>query len=263
MSTETSARSSSSTIAPAPGLTIEHHLYAAKAKPDRYTLTIAAPFAFDRARPLSQFRLRPDQRFRAGHFAGHFPHRAGHPSVAAGKIAAKSHRLRRARDRASSTMAPAAERHDLSISPPNCSRPSPRSTSSTSVQGQRARQHGPARGPAADDVSRPAFDAAVHHDQSVRALGVTSPQRSAIAPNCQRSTIRPARFQSQRLVWRHGAGGHTKAIIEQVNAALLRNLNAPGMKQRLANQGMVAVGSTPRRTCRRRPRRIASVVPGH
>jgi tripartite-type tricarboxylate transporter receptor subunit TctC len=39
--------------------------------------------------------------------------------------------------------------------------------------------------------------------------------------------------------------GTPKAIIEQVNAALLRNLNAPGMKQRLANQGMVAVGSTP------------------
>ncbi|HEX3172039.1 MAG TPA: tripartite tricarboxylate transporter substrate-binding protein, partial [Burkholderiales bacterium] len=80
----------------------------------------------------------------------------------------------------------------------------------------------------------------------LRALGVTSPQRSAMAP--QLPTLDESGLPGFKVNAWYGVmapAGTPKAIIEQVNAALLRNLNAPGMKQRLANQGMVAVGSTP------------------
>ena len=80
----------------------------------------------------------------------------------------------------------------------------------------------------------------------LRALGVTSPQRSAMAP--QLPTLDESGLPGFKVNAWYGVmapAGTPKAIVEQVNAALLRNLNAPGMKQRLANQGMVAVGSTP------------------
>ena len=80
----------------------------------------------------------------------------------------------------------------------------------------------------------------------LRALGVTSPQRSAMAPNLP--TLNESGLPGFRVNAWYGVmapAGTPKAIIEQLNTALLKSLNAPGMKLRLANQGMVAVGSTP------------------
>jgi tripartite-type tricarboxylate transporter receptor subunit TctC len=80
----------------------------------------------------------------------------------------------------------------------------------------------------------------------LRALGVTSPRRSAMAPDLP--TLHESGLPGFRVNAWYGVmtpAGTPKAIIELLNAALIRSLNAPGTKQRLANQGMVAVGSTP------------------
>lgn len=80
----------------------------------------------------------------------------------------------------------------------------------------------------------------------LRALGVTSLQRSAMAPNLP--TLDESGLPGFRVNAWYGVmapAGTPRTIIEQLNGALVRNLNAPGMKPRLANQGMVAVGSTP------------------
>ena len=80
----------------------------------------------------------------------------------------------------------------------------------------------------------------------LRALGVTSLQRSAMAPELP--TLAESGLPGFKVNGWYGVmapAGTPKPIIDQLNSALLKNLNAPGMKQRLTNQGMVAVGSTP------------------
>ncbi len=80
----------------------------------------------------------------------------------------------------------------------------------------------------------------------LRVLGVTSPKRSPMAPEVP--TLDEAGlpgFSSSTWYGVMAPAATPRPIIDQLNAALLKSLNAPGMRQKVAEQGLTPVGSTP------------------
>ena len=79
----------------------------------------------------------------------------------------------------------------------------------------------------------------------VRALGVTSAKRNARAPDVP--TFAESGVAGYDVTSWHGlcaSAGVPKAIIARLNAALVQLLNAPSLRQRLADQGVDATSST-------------------
>ncbi len=79
----------------------------------------------------------------------------------------------------------------------------------------------------------------------LRALGVTSPQRSAIAPDLP--SIAEAGLREFDMTNWYGLlvqGGTPREIIVKLQQEVTRVLNLPELKERLAGEGMTVVGST-------------------
>ena len=80
----------------------------------------------------------------------------------------------------------------------------------------------------------------------LRALGVTSPQRSAIAPDLP--SIAEAGLKGFDMTNWYGLlvqGGTPRDTINKLQQEVARVLNTPEMKERMASEGMTVVGSTP------------------
>jgi tripartite-type tricarboxylate transporter receptor subunit TctC len=80
----------------------------------------------------------------------------------------------------------------------------------------------------------------------VRALGVTSAQRNARAPDVP--TFAESGVPGYDVTSWHGlcaAAGVPKSIVARLNTDLVKLLNGPSLRQRLAEQGVDAVSSTP------------------
>ncbi|MBC7782063.1 MAG: tripartite tricarboxylate transporter substrate binding protein [Proteobacteria bacterium] len=80
----------------------------------------------------------------------------------------------------------------------------------------------------------------------LRTFGVTSAQRSSMAPDLP--TLDEAGLPGFSVNTWYGVmapAGTPKPVIAQLNGALLKAINAPGIRQKLTDQGLVAVGTTP------------------
>jgi tripartite-type tricarboxylate transporter receptor subunit TctC len=80
----------------------------------------------------------------------------------------------------------------------------------------------------------------------LRALGVTSPQRSAIAPDLP--AIAEAGLKEFDMTNWYGMlvpGATPREVINKLQQEVARILNLPELKERLAADGMTVVGSTP------------------
>ena len=79
----------------------------------------------------------------------------------------------------------------------------------------------------------------------LRALGVTSPQRSMIAPDLPAIAQDLPGFDMTNWYGLLVAGGTPPAIINRLQREVARVLNLPELKERLAGEGMTVVASTP------------------
>ena len=79
----------------------------------------------------------------------------------------------------------------------------------------------------------------------LRALGVTSPQRSPIAPELPAIAQDVAGFDMTNWYGLLVAGGTPRDIIVKLQQEVARVLNLPELKERLAGEGMTIVASTP------------------
>jgi tripartite-type tricarboxylate transporter receptor subunit TctC len=80
----------------------------------------------------------------------------------------------------------------------------------------------------------------------LRALGVTSPQRSAIAPDLP--SISESGLREFDMTNWYGLlvqGATPREVIVKLQQEVARVLNLPELKERLAGEGMTVVGSTP------------------
>ncbi len=83
-------------------------------------------------------------------------------------------------------------------------------------------------------------------DGRLRALGVTSPQRSAIAPELP--TIAEAGMRGFELMTWYGLlapGATPRGVISRLQQEVAQILNQPDVKERIAADGMAVVASTP------------------
>ncbi|HYC45291.1 MAG TPA: tripartite tricarboxylate transporter substrate binding protein [Burkholderiales bacterium] len=82
--------------------------------------------------------------------------------------------------------------------------------------------------------------------QRVRALGVTSPKRSALAPDIPTIDEAGLRgFELQQLYSLVAPGGTPAPIVERLNRQMVERYPAEDVRQRLANEGVEVVTSTP------------------
>ncbi len=79
----------------------------------------------------------------------------------------------------------------------------------------------------------------------LRALGVTSPQRSAIAPELPAIAQDVPGFDMTNWYGLLVAGGTPRETIGKLQQEVSRVLNLPELKERLAGEGMTVVASTP------------------
>ena len=79
----------------------------------------------------------------------------------------------------------------------------------------------------------------------LRALGVTSPQRSPIAPDLPAIAQDVSGFDMTNWYGLLVAGGTSRDIINKLQQEVARVLNLPELKERLAGEGMTVVASTP------------------
>jgi len=79
----------------------------------------------------------------------------------------------------------------------------------------------------------------------LRAVGVTSPQRSAIAPDLPAIAQDVPGFDMTNWYGLLVAGGTPRDIINKLQQEVARVLNLPELKERLAGEGMTTVASTP------------------
>ena len=79
----------------------------------------------------------------------------------------------------------------------------------------------------------------------LRALGVTSPQRSAIAPGLPAIAQEVPGFDMTNWYGLLVAGGTPRDIIGKLQQEVARVLNLPELKERLAGEGMTTIASTP------------------
>jgi tripartite-type tricarboxylate transporter receptor subunit TctC len=79
----------------------------------------------------------------------------------------------------------------------------------------------------------------------LRALGVTSPQRSAIAPELPAIAQDVPGFDMTNWYGLLVASGTPRDIIAKLQQEVARVLNLPELKERLAGEGMTVVASTP------------------
>jgi len=79
----------------------------------------------------------------------------------------------------------------------------------------------------------------------LRALGVTSPQPSAIAPDLPAIAQTVPGFDMTNWYGLLVAGGTSRDIINKLQQEVARVLNLPELKERLAGEGMTTVASTP------------------
>jgi tripartite-type tricarboxylate transporter receptor subunit TctC len=79
----------------------------------------------------------------------------------------------------------------------------------------------------------------------LRALGVTSPQRSAIAPDLPAIAQDVPGFDMTNWYGLLVAGDTPRDIINKLQQEVARVLNLPELKERLAGEGMTTVASTP------------------
>ncbi len=80
----------------------------------------------------------------------------------------------------------------------------------------------------------------------LRALAITSPQRSPLAP--EYPTIAESgipEFETATWVGLHAPGGTSRELISRINGDVVRVLNYPDAKERLAQQGIDRVGNSP------------------
>jgi tripartite-type tricarboxylate transporter receptor subunit TctC len=80
----------------------------------------------------------------------------------------------------------------------------------------------------------------------LRALAITSPQRSPLAP--EYPTIAEsgiAGFEAATWVGLHAPGGINKDLLTRINTDVIKVLNLPDTQERLAQQGIDRVGNTP------------------
>jgi tripartite-type tricarboxylate transporter receptor subunit TctC len=78
----------------------------------------------------------------------------------------------------------------------------------------------------------------------LRALGVTSPQRSAIAPELPPIAQDVRGFDMTNWYGMLVAGGTPREIVAKLQQEVARVLNTPELKERLAGEGMTVVAST-------------------
>ncbi|MEO8441186.1 MAG: tripartite tricarboxylate transporter substrate binding protein [Betaproteobacteria bacterium] len=79
----------------------------------------------------------------------------------------------------------------------------------------------------------------------LRALGVTSPQRSPIAPELPAIAQDVPSFDMTNWYGLLVAGGTPRDLINKLQQEVARVLNLPELKERLAGEGMTVVASTP------------------
>ena len=79
----------------------------------------------------------------------------------------------------------------------------------------------------------------------LRALGVTSPQRSPIAPELPPIAQDVAGFDMTNWYGLLVPGGTPREIVRRLQQEAARALNLPELKERLAGEGMTVVASTP------------------
>ncbi|MEO7729113.1 MAG: tripartite tricarboxylate transporter substrate binding protein [Burkholderiales bacterium] len=79
----------------------------------------------------------------------------------------------------------------------------------------------------------------------LRALGVTSPQRSSIAPDLPAIAQDVKGFDMTNWYGLLVAGGTSRDIIAKLQQEVARVLNLPELKERLAGEGMTVIASTP------------------
>ena len=80
----------------------------------------------------------------------------------------------------------------------------------------------------------------------LRALAVTSPTRFPAVPELP--TVAEAGVPGYEMTNWYGLllpGGTPKDIIGKINAEVVRILNSPAIRERLASEGAIVVGSTP------------------
>ena len=85
----------------------------------------------------------------------------------------------------------------------------------------------------------------------LRALGVTSEQRAPVLPDVP--TIAESGVTGYAMTNWYGLlvpGGTPKLQIERLNAEVVRILNLPDIKERVASEGAAVVGSTPEQFAR-------------
>ncbi|MFL6719186.1 MAG: tripartite tricarboxylate transporter substrate binding protein [Burkholderiaceae bacterium] len=98
------------------------------------------------------------------------------------------------------------------------------------------------------DMSFPVLSAALQQVQSgkLRAIGVTGPKRSALMPDVPtlaESGVPGYSFETWFMVF--APAGTPKPVIEKLNVSLNRVLNNPGLKERMAKEGIDPTPSTP------------------
>ena len=79
----------------------------------------------------------------------------------------------------------------------------------------------------------------------LRALGVTSPQRSPIAPDLPAIAQEVPGFDMTNWYGLLAAGGTPRDIVNRLQQDVARVLNLPELKERLAGEGMTVVAGTP------------------
>ncbi len=80
----------------------------------------------------------------------------------------------------------------------------------------------------------------------LRALAITSPQRSPLAPEYPTITESGIpEFETATWVGLHAPGGTSRELISRINGDVVRVLNYPDAKERLAQQGIDRVGNSP------------------
>lgn len=98
------------------------------------------------------------------------------------------------------------------------------------------------------DMSFPVLSAALQQVQSgkLRAIGVTGPKRSALMPDVPtlaESGVPGYNFETWFMVF--APAGTPKPVIEKLNVSLNKVLNNPGLKERMAKEGIDPTPSTP------------------
>ena len=84
------------------------------------------------------------------------------------------------------------------------------------------------------------------HDAKLKPLAVTALKRSNVLPGVQTvAEAGVANYEASLLFGVIGPAGMPPAVVSKLNAEVVRIINVPAMRQKLASQGVLPIASTP------------------